>query len=162
MPDWITWLIIPVVVILIGVMWWTGRKQKKAMEAKQEGLKEIGVGDNVKTQLGVYGKIISITETTDGKICIIETGAEGAKSTIECHFSLIAGLDEKYEVRYEGDRMFKKVNGVWEEVIIDTDPKTEEIEMPVNADDLINGELNSNKTETLEKAIRSQKSKKKR
>ena len=110
-----------VLVVVLGFAFFAmTRKQKKEALARAEVVNEIKVGDRVKTQLGVYGKILKITETTDGKIAILETGDSecGALSTIEVHLHLVNAIDTKCELKYDEDgKRFKKENGEWVEDI---------------------------------------------
>ena len=42
-----------------------------------------------------YGKVLKITETTDGKILLIETGEDKKVSYMNIHINAVYGIDEK-------------------------------------------------------------------
>ena len=58
----------------------------------------IKVGDKVKTYSGFYGKIIEITETTDGKVAVLETGNDGNHGYVSIDMNAIYAIDEKKPV----------------------------------------------------------------
>ena len=49
-------------------------KRKKEVKVAQEFAENLKVGDKVKTYSGIYGKIISIKDSPNGKVVTIETG----------------------------------------------------------------------------------------
>lgn len=52
----------------------------------------------IKTYYGLYGKVLKVTETTDGKILLIETGEDKKVSYQSVHINAIYAIDEKQEV----------------------------------------------------------------
>ncbi|MCL2771679.1 MAG: preprotein translocase subunit YajC [Firmicutes bacterium] len=107
------WILIGIA-LLIVLMFIGGLKNKKTLAAQQEALKEIKVGDRVKTQIGVYGTIIKITDTTDGKVMLLETGEGNNKTTIECNFKLVTGIDNKCEMKIDEEgNCWHKIDGKW-------------------------------------------------
>lgn len=96
-------IVLVVAIVLLAVL--MVFRSKKAKEQQQEFYKfieNVKVGDKVKTHIGVYGTIVSIRETTDGKVFTIETGGKH-KSEIEVDYRVIAGPDTKETVIYDSD-----------------------------------------------------------
>lgn len=87
------WVIILVGIALMFVM--TTVKNKKQTQARAELEDSLKVGTKVVTYIGVYGTIVSIKETTDGKVVLLETGDEKHKSYMEIMASAIAAVDKK-------------------------------------------------------------------
>ena len=63
----------------------------------------VKVGDHVKTYSGFYGKIVSIRQTTDGKVVLIEMGEGNKKGYIEADINAIMGIDRKEDVVLDAD-----------------------------------------------------------
>lgn len=105
-----TWLLIGLVVAMLVIMILNSSRQKKAEAEAQKMISELKPGDKVKTYIGVYGKIVSITETTDGKVCVIETGDKN-KSQIELDMRAIAGLDAKQVAVYDENNNLISLDG---------------------------------------------------
>lgn len=105
------WALIGLVVAMVLVMILNASRNKKANQEMQNMMQTLKVGDKVKTHIGVYGKIVSITETTDGKVCVIETGDKN-KSQVEVDMRVIAGLDDKKVVVYDADNNIVSIDGV--------------------------------------------------
>lgn len=114
------WALIGLVVAMVLVMILNASRNKKANSEMQNMMQSLKVGDKVKTHIGVYGTIVSITETTDGKVCVIETGDKN-KSQIEVDMRVVAGLDDKKIVVYDADNNIISIDGV-------PVPKKEEID----------------------------------
>lgn len=96
-------IILAVAVVMLGVMIFVRSKQtKKQQEEFYKFIDEVKVGDKVKTHIGIYGKVVSITETTDGKVFVLETGTKN-KSEIEVDYRVLAGLDKKETVIYDSE-----------------------------------------------------------
>ena len=87
------WAIILVGIILMFVM--GSAKNKKQAQARNELEESLKVGTKVVTYHGVYGTIISIKETTDGKVVVLETGDETHKSFMEINAGAIGAIDKK-------------------------------------------------------------------
>ena len=97
--------ILPVVllVLVVGIFILNYFRSKKNQETMQNMVENLKVGDNVKTYSGLYGKIIEIVETTDGKVAILETGSEKNKGIFSIDINAIYGIDEKKPVVYDAD-----------------------------------------------------------
>ena len=99
--QWILPAVLLVLVVGIFVLnYFRSKKNQEAMKNMVDGLK---VGDNVKTYSGIYGKIIEIVETTDGKVAILETGSEKNKGIFSIDINAIYGIDEKKPVVYDAE-----------------------------------------------------------
>ena len=61
-------LLIILVVMLIAMFVWNFFRQKKAMQQEDNLREHMKVGTKVKTYAGVYGTIVGIYDTTDGKV----------------------------------------------------------------------------------------------
>lgn len=105
------WALIGLVVAMVVVMLLNASRNKKANQEMQKMMQSLKVGDKVKTHIGVYGTIVSITETTDGKVCVIETGDKN-KSQVEVDMRVIAGLDDKKIVVYDADNNIVSIDGI--------------------------------------------------
>ncbi len=105
------WVLIGLVAAMAVVMVLNASRSKKANQEMQNMMQTLKVGDKVKTHIGVYGTIVSITETTDGKVCVIETGDKN-KSQIEVDMRVIAGFDDKKTVVYDADNNIISIDGV--------------------------------------------------
>lgn len=139
--QWILPAILLVLVIGIFLLnYFRSKKNQESMKNMVDGLK---VGDNVKTYSGIYGKIIEIVETTDGKVAVLETGSEKNKGIFSIDINAIYGIDEKKPVVYDA-------NG---NVVSDEEPKAEE-KVEENKEDL------SDQTETEKPKKRGKKAKK--
>ena len=93
----LTQWILPAVllVLVIGIFIMNYFRSKKSKENAQNLLNNIKVGDKVKTYSGFYGEIVSITETTDGKVAVLRTGEEGNYGYLSIDMNAIYGIDEK-------------------------------------------------------------------
>ena len=93
----ITSWILPAVllVLVIGIFILNYFRSKKSREEMKNVINSIKVGDKVKTYSGFYGKIVEITETTDGRVATIETGDEKHKSFISIDMNAIYSIDNK-------------------------------------------------------------------
>ena len=122
--QWILPAVLLVLVIGIFLLnYFRSKKNQESMKNMVDGLK---VGDNVKTYSGIYGKIIEIVETTDGKVAVLETGSEKNKGIFSIDINAIYGIDEKKPVVYDANG-----NVVSEEEPKDGE-KTEEIKEDLN------------------------------
>lgn len=90
------WVVILVGIGLMFVMSFI--RNKKDTQARNELNESLKVGTKVITYAGVYGTIISMRETTDGKVVVLETGDEKHKSYMEILANAIAAVDKKETV----------------------------------------------------------------
>lgn len=96
-------LMIILVVLLIGFMVFTSIRRKKYDGQVQNLLDNLKIGDHVKTYSGFYGKIVSIRETTDGKVVLIEMGEGDKKGYIEADINAVMCLDKKEDIVYDSN-----------------------------------------------------------
>ncbi len=90
-------------VLVIGIFLLNYFRSKKNQESMKNMVDSLKVGDNVKTYSGIYGKIIEIVETTDGKVAVLETGSEKDKGIFSIDINAIYGIDEKKPVVYDAN-----------------------------------------------------------
>lgn len=104
-PEGIAQWILPIVllVLVVGIFILNYFRSKKSQETMKDMVDSLKVGDNVKTYSGLYGKIIEIVETTDGKVAILETGSEKNKGIFSIDINAIYGIDEKKPVVYDSE-----------------------------------------------------------
>ena len=98
------WILPAVLLVLvIGIFVLNYFKSKKNRETMKDMVDSLKVGDHVKTYSGLYGKIIEIVETTDGKVAVLETGTEKNKGIFSIDINAIYGIDEKKPVVYDAN-----------------------------------------------------------
>lgn len=90
-------------VLVIGIFLLNYFRSKKNQESMKNMVDFLKVGDSVKTYSGIYGKIIEIVETTDGKVAVLETGSEKNKGIFSIDINAIYGIDEKKPVVYDAN-----------------------------------------------------------
>lgn len=90
------WIIVLVGLILLTVM--GSIRNKKERTARAELVDKLKKGDKIVTYAGVYGEIIEITNTTDGKVVLISTGEGDKVSYMQLHINAIASVDAKQPV----------------------------------------------------------------
>lgn len=84
-------LMIGMLVVLVGVFFFSSRSQKKQEKEVNNMRNNLTVGDEVTTVGGIIGKVVSIKEET----CVIETSHERTK--IRILKSAISRVDVKAE-----------------------------------------------------------------
>lgn len=100
----VQWVLPAVLLVLvIGIFILNYFKSKKAKENMQQVINQLKVGDNVKTYSGFYGKIVEITETTDGKVAVLQTGTESNYGYISIDMNAIYAIDEKKPVLLDAE-----------------------------------------------------------
>ncbi len=77
--------------IIVGMMWFSSRAQKKQEREINEMRDGLQVGDEITTIGGIIGKVVSIKEET----CMIETGRD--KTRIRILKSAVKSVDVKAE-----------------------------------------------------------------
>lgn len=95
------WIVL--IVLLIALMIFSTIRRKKYDGQVQNMIDNLKVGDAVKTYSGFYGKIVSIRQTTDGKVVLIEMGEGNRKGYIEADINAIMCIDKKEDVVYDSD-----------------------------------------------------------
>lgn len=97
------WPILAIIGILIIFMVFGSIRRKKYDSQVQDLLSNIKIGDKVKTYSGFYGTVVSIRETTDGKVVLIEMGEGAKKGYVEMDINAIMCLDKKTDVVYDSN-----------------------------------------------------------
>ncbi len=97
------WILIVLLVLLIGAYVFSYFKRKKYNQETSAMLSSLKPGDRVKTYSGFYGTIVSIRETTDGKVVTLETGDEDHKSYTTIDSNAIYCIDKKEDIVYDMD-----------------------------------------------------------
>lgn len=130
------WIIL--IVLLIGLMVFSTIRRKKYDGQVQNMIENLKVGDLVKTYSGFYGKIVSIRQTTDGKVVLIEMGEGNRKGYIEADINAIMCLDKKEDVVYDSDGNIVMPNDKKEETSVSTETteNQEEADRVTTADKL--------------------------
>jgi len=100
--DYGIYVLLVGVLALLMVLAFTRRKRERGN--REELNSKIAVGAKVKTYGGLYGKVASIEETTDGKIVLLETGEGKHVSYQTIHINAIYGLDDKQPVVLDQDQ----------------------------------------------------------
>jgi len=96
------WILIGVLVaILVAFIFISMSRRKKETEYRAELESKILPGAKVKTYSGLYGTVVSVTDTTDGKIVLIKTGEGSNISYQSLHINAIFGFDTKQPLRYD-------------------------------------------------------------
>lgn len=96
-------ILIVLFVALAFLMFISFNRRKKEESAREELDAKLKVGTKVKTYGGVYGKIVSLSDTTDGKIVLLESGEGTKKSYQSIHANAIFGIDTKKPVKLDAD-----------------------------------------------------------
>lgn len=94
-----SWFLIIIVILAMGLLILTSfTRRKKEEDYRNELSEKIVKGAKVKTYGGLYGTVVSVRNTTDGKIVLLETGEGNQKSYQQLHINAIYGLDESEEM----------------------------------------------------------------
>lgn len=120
------WLIFVLLILIIALYVFSFYRRKKYTEQTQNMLNTLRPGDKIKTYSGIYGTIVSIKETTDGKVILLEMG-EGSKisyTTIDAN--AIYGVDRKEDVVYDKEGNIIENDSKKEEKTVKSEEKTEE------------------------------------
>lgn len=93
------WILPAVLLVLIvGIFIMNYFRSKTNRENMQNMVNSIKVGDKVKTYSGFYGTIVEITETTDGKVAVLETGNDKSHGYISIDMNAIYAIDKKQPI----------------------------------------------------------------
>ena len=89
--NWILPGILLVLCVVLFVLYYFRNKYQQNAETMSNNLKK---GDKVKTYSGVYGTIIEIVQTDDGKVVTIETGNDKHKSYVSYDIRAVYAINE--------------------------------------------------------------------
>ena len=78
-------------------------KRKKFNNETIQMLDSLKPGDKVKTYAGIYGTIVSIRETTDGKVVVLQLGDEDHVSYLSIDANAVYCLDKKQDIVYDAE-----------------------------------------------------------
>ena len=125
MPSW--GLLIIFVVLIVVMIVPTYLRNKKLNGKRIEMMGQLKPGDTIITTAGVFGKILSVRETTIGRVFVIETGDATHKSYQEIHADAIMDIDNKRDIILdaqgnditfaEEDKVVEKKEEVKEEIV---------------------------------------------
>lgn len=101
LPTW--GLLIILIVAMVIMIIPTIIRNKKMNTERQNTISSLKVGAKIITTAGVFGKIISMRETTMGKVFVIETGDDKNKSYMEIHENAIMNIDDKRDIILDAD-----------------------------------------------------------
>ena len=97
------WILLVLLAVLIIAYIFSYFKRKKYNQETTNMLNSLKPGDKVKTYSGFYGTVVSIRETTDGKVVTLETGDEKHKSYTTIDSNAIYCIDKKEDIVYDAD-----------------------------------------------------------
>jgi len=97
---WIVFVLLGLIIVLYVVSF---VRRKKYTEQTQNMLGKLQPGVKVKTYSGFYGKIVSVKETTDGKVILLEMGEGNKVSYTTIDANAVYGVDMKEDVVYDKD-----------------------------------------------------------
>ena len=100
-------LIIGMIVIMFVL---PNSARKKQYEQLQNFLSNLKVGDKVKTTSGFYGTIVSMRETTDGRVALLEMGEGDKVGYIAVDMNAIYAIDAKEDVVYDSEGNIVETN----------------------------------------------------
>lgn len=78
-------------------------RRRKEQQFREELENSLQAGARIKTYTGIYATVVSMRNTTDGKIVLIETGEGDKKSYQQIHIDAIYGIDKSEEVVIDAD-----------------------------------------------------------
>ena len=102
-------------------------RNKKYMDQQREMLDSIEVGSKILTKTFMYGEVVQITDTTDGKILLVKSGSGENVGYFEINLEGVYSLDKKEEV-VELPEDLEETEEVEEVVVEET--KEEVVEAP--------------------------------
>lgn len=91
-------LLIVMGVLIVGYFFYSSYRRKKDYAQAQQAIDELKVGDKIVTTSGMFGTIKGISETTFGKVFLIESGEGKNISYFNIGANAIWGLDTKEDV----------------------------------------------------------------
>lgn len=119
---WIVFVLLGLIIVMYIVSF---VRRKKYNEQSQNMLNTLKPGVKVKTYSGFYGTILSVKETTDGKVLLLEMGEGNKVSYTTIDANAVYGVDAKEDVVYDKDgniiskepKQSKKVSSEKEKII---------------------------------------------
>jgi preprotein translocase YajC subunit len=94
-----SWFLIIVLIVAMALLLLSSFTRRKKEEQYRDDLaSHIVKGAKIKTYTGIYGTVVSVRNTTDGKVVLIETGEGDKVSYQQIHINAIYGLDESEDM----------------------------------------------------------------
>ena len=124
-------LLIAMGLLLVGFFFYSSFKRKKDTEAAQKAINELKIGDKIITTNYMFGTIKGITETTLGKVFLIESGEGKNVSYFNISANAIWGLDTKEDVVLDAEgnplQTPEDMKKAKEKLLKETEEKTEPV-----------------------------------
>ena len=156
------WILLVLVAILVIMYIISFVRRKKYNQQTVDMLESLKPGDKIKTYSGIYGTIVSIRETTDGKVVTIETGDEKHKSYTSIDSNAIYCIDKKEDIVYDANGNIVEPAGSAETTNNENDKVEETTETSKGAEVSDNEEENVKVTEETAETEEPEKKKKSR
>ena len=156
------WILLVLVAILVIMYIISFVRRKKYNQQTVDMLESLKPGDKIKTYSGIYGTIVSIRETTDGKVVTIETGDEKHKSYTSIDSNAIYCIDKKEDIVYDANGNIVEPAGSAEIANNENDKVEETTETSKEAEVSDNEEENVKVTEETAETEEPEKKKKSR
>lgn len=145
------WFLIIILLVAVGLMIFTSFSRRKKEETYRNELdSKIVAGAKVKTYNGLYGTVVSVRSTTDGKIVLLETGEGDKKSYQQIHINAIYGIDESEDmvIDAEGNEVpLSELNKPKEVEEVKEETKATETEVEKNVEEVVEENLVTDETE---------------
>ena len=144
------------IIVLLGAMalllFSSFSRRRKEEQYRQDLAEKLQKGIKVKTFGGLYGTIVSVRNTTDGKIVLLETGEGDNKSYQQLHINAIFGIDDSEDmvVDSEGNEVPLSMLNAVEEA--KKEEKTEELTEEVKTEEKV--EVPTEKKKTTKKTTK--------
>lgn len=96
-------MLIVLVVLVAALMLYSFSRKKKEDQYRSELSAKIVPGAKIKTYGGLYGTVVSVIDTTDGKLLVIKTGEGKNVSYQKIHINAVYGIDTSEIVTYDAE-----------------------------------------------------------
>lgn len=120
-------LLIILVVALVAMFVWNYFRQKKYQQQEEQMMQEIKIGTKVRTYAGVYGTIVGIYESTEGRVAILSLDGN---ATVEVDFRSIYGIDNKTKIEDVKEEPVQPVEETIQEPTEEPKTEPEEVKKP--------------------------------
>ena len=124
-------MLIILVVLVAALMLYSFRRKKLEDQYRAQLSEQIVPGAKIKTYGGLYGTVVSVIDTTDGKLLVIKTGEGKNVSYQKIHINAVYGIDNSELVTYDAEGNVvdstpteKTEDSSVEEIVVEEKPKT--------------------------------------
>lgn len=124
-------MLIILVVLVAALMLYSFRRKKLEDQYRAQLSEQIVPGAKIKTYGGLYGTVVSVIDTTDGKLLVIKTGEGKNVSYQKIHINAVYGIDNSELVTYDAEGNVvdstpteKTEDSGVEEIVVEEKPKT--------------------------------------